>query len=86
MLILFLLSRDFYMFREIQKKYTKNRENNKPSHDSINTIIVLVVIGNPVSPCLFLIIYYSFSRSVLFLPSYWYEAQNILRPKNKQIS
>jgi len=45
LLALFLLSRGFYMFREIQKKYM---ENNKPSHKSINTTIVLVVIGNPV--------------------------------------
>ena len=28
------------------KKYMKNRENNKPSHKSINIMIILVVIGN----------------------------------------
>jgi len=36
------------MLREIHKKYTKNRENNKPGHKFINTMIVSVVIGNPV--------------------------------------
>jgi len=33
LLALFLLSGGFYRFREIQKKYMKNRENNKPSHN-----------------------------------------------------
>jgi len=70
LLVLFLLSGDFYMSREIQKKYMKNRENNKPSHKSINTTIVLIVIGNPVPPCLFLTISYSFARFVLPFPSY----------------
>ena len=58
LLSLFLLSGGFYRFREIQKKYTKNRENNKPSHKSIIITIILVVIGNPMPPCLFLIIFY----------------------------
>jgi len=43
---------DFYMTREIQNKYMKNRENNKPSHKLINTTIVLVVIENPIPPWL----------------------------------
>jgi len=31
------------------KKYMKNRENNKPSHKSINIMIILVVMGNSMS-------------------------------------
>ena len=38
------------MFREIQKNIQKIEKNNKPSHKPINTMIVPVVIGNPVSP------------------------------------
>jgi len=38
------------MSREIQNKYTKNRENNKPSHKPIDTTIIPVVMGNPVPP------------------------------------
>jgi len=47
------------MFGVIQKKYTKN---NKPSHNSINTMIVPVVIGNPMLSCLLSIISYWFCQ------------------------
>jgi len=33
LLALFLLSKGFYRFREIQKKYMSNRENNQLSHN-----------------------------------------------------
>ena len=46
MLVLFLLNGRFIGLEKYKRNIQKNRENDKPSHKSINTMIVLVVIDN----------------------------------------
>jgi len=71
LLALFLLSGVLIFLEKYKRNIWKNRENNKPSYKSINTTIVLVIIGNPMPPCLFLIISYWFLPGQLlgYLPS-----------------
>ena len=58
MLALFLLNGVFIGLEKYKRNIQKIENIIKPSHKSIITMIVPVVIVNPMSPCLFSIIFY----------------------------